>query len=172
MKILISLPLLFALVGCAGFDKSSCDNKKLHAKGLEQAKSGKTDAAFKDLALKCQEQGITMDTKEYQRGFKQGLKEFCTKKSAFKYGLDGQTNNGTCPNKNQFSKFYDKGFAIHKVKKDIEAKDLSIIELQKKMNLIKTTAVERKGFEKQIKTLKREKFELETKLNLISKKTL
>lgn len=170
MKILMSFLLIALLAGCASFDKTQCNNKKLHTKGLEQAKAGKTNKAFMSFAQKCQEQGITIQTDKYQQGFNQGLKEFCTKKSAFKYGLSGQTNNGICPNSDRFSKYYDKGFAIYKIKNDIENKDLMIIDIQKKINLIKTTATERKDFEKQIKNLKREKFELETKLNLISKK--
>ena len=85
------------------------DRKCLYEAGYKDAITGETDQYSRSICLKLSPK---FSQKQYAQGRRAGLKEFCTYKSGYQWGLSGSYYLNTCP-KNLESKFFQ-GYTVGK----------------------------------------------------------
>ena len=85
------------------------DKKCLYEAGHFHALDGKTSSAFS--SVKCLQLSKDQSQKEYMKGWKAGLKSFCTYQKGHEFGLKGKKYQNTCPQKRapSFLKGYRQG---------------------------------------------------------------
>ncbi len=85
------------------------DKKCLYEAGRFHSLEGKTLSAFS--SVKCLQLSKDQSQKEYNRGWRAGLKVFCTYQKGREFGFKGRKYQNTCPNKRSapFLKGYRQG---------------------------------------------------------------
>ena len=101
---LMTIVLTAPLVSCIITEKG-CKNYNAHEQGYTDGLQGVRSALFKKQQHKCTHKyQITLNQKEYDKGFQHGLKELCTYQGGYNFGLSGKIDRKVCP-KNQEPKF-------------------------------------------------------------------
>ncbi len=95
----------------AGYKKGAA--KCLYESGREAARAGWLSSFSESRCLKLKG---SLNEREYKKGYKAGLKEFCVYKSGYMFGLEGKKYQNICPKKteNAFFKGYTEGLQEYK----------------------------------------------------------
>ena len=84
--------------GCSTMDADECRAATWSGLGYADASKGKDVSMAGDRAQACSEHGYRMDMAAYQRGWNEGLKEFCTFPGGQAFGdRGGNYKPGYCP---------------------------------------------------------------------------
>ena len=121
--------------------KKDCEMGNWKNEGKLDAMDGWPLSHFVKQKKACQKHGIEIDQTQYESGYNEGIKLFCTFKSGYRYGRKGGNYQDTCP-ANLEPEFF-KGFVAGKKQRSVEDK------LEEQQNQIKEQ-------EDQIEKLRRE----------------
>lgn len=135
-----ALALVSALAGCAAMDADECRTANWSGLGYADASKGKDSSKASDRAEACSEHGYHMDMAAYQRGWNEGLKEFCTSVGGQRFGdRGGNYKPGYCAPGPESAflagylpayKNYQYRQRIDSLQRDINNKNNEIIRLQ------------------------------------------
>ena len=118
---LINVVLATSFVGCVSLTsffmtEKKCKEMNAHEYGRKTALQQICLNTFNTYKEKCAKKyQINLNQKEFDKGYKQGIKELCTEQGGYKFGRSGKTDRKLCPKKKQpsFLKGYKKGRAEH-----------------------------------------------------------
>lgn len=135
------VPALAALIslvltGCATMSADQCMVADWYRLGEQDAEAGRTTDYLADRASACREAGYTADTDAWYAGFEQGLEAFCTLDSGFRFGVEGNSYQGTCPAvlDGEFRDGYQMGYAIHQLDAQIEQAESELNRLARQID--------------------------------------
>ena len=102
-------------VGCATMSAEECMVADWHGIGMADARAGRAGNYLANRAGDCAEAGYPADSEAWYQGFADGLGWFCTLDNGFRYGLEGQRYQQSCPPDLEpgFLEGYELGLAVH-----------------------------------------------------------
>ena len=114
IKFCVLFIFFYSFVSCVTNQKIQrdyCEGLDTYKKGYLDASTGQFAKDFQDTVNACVKYEITLDQANYDKGYQEGIKIFCTKDKGYSLGASGQENLGICLNANsdQFSKGYEEG---------------------------------------------------------------
>jgi hypothetical protein len=120
-RLILALLLPLTAAGCATLDKSECREADWTIIGLEDGARGRPVSYIGLHREACAEHGVKPDLVLYQRGHREGLKQFCTADNGFRQGRAGRSYNNVCPAdlNGQFLAGYETGRQLHALSTDI-----------------------------------------------------
>ncbi len=134
MKSLLIAVGAAALSGCAGFSESDCKKTDWLVQGNEDALEGRISSeSLKEYRETCAAAGISPDAKQYNMGYQEGLKLFCTQDNGFEVGKDGYEYGGICPRtlEQEFVKGYTPGYELSKISADMKSQQETINSIKR-----------------------------------------
>lgn len=110
--LLILLPVVFA--GCAVISENECRSGLWYERGLQDGARGRGQPLVYQLAQKCQEYGVRVDTDAWLAGHEQGVEQYCTPENGFYQGRRGSNYEGVCagPTADLFMAEYQRGLSV------------------------------------------------------------
>lgn len=108
------------LSGCATLSKEECLVVDWREVGFSDASRGHTQARVAEHRSACAEAKVTVNLDQYNSGFAQGLKNYCTANTGFNLGAKGAGYPSQCI-ENTFPKVrfgYQEGQAVHSVQRE------------------------------------------------------
>ncbi|HEX4844370.1 MAG TPA: DUF2799 domain-containing protein [Limnobacter sp.] len=87
------------LSGCATMSKEECLVANWREVGFTDASQGYTQARIAEHRSACAEAKVTVNLEEYNKGFEQGLKNYCTASTGFDLGARGAAYPDQCAEK-------------------------------------------------------------------------
>ncbi len=118
------------LGGCATLNQSECLNANWQMIGLEDGSKGQALSYIGNHRKACAEFNISPDLEQYQRGYAQGLQQYCTYNHGFQRGVRGQSFNNVCPPEleGSFRSGHQHGREIYRLNVEIKQTNRSIKE--------------------------------------------
>ncbi len=110
MKVLL-LILLF-LGGCTTMKKGDCENRKWKVQGYKDAMKGFPSSHYQNQKKACMKFNIRVNKDRYMEGFNKGIRDFCTYKNGYEFGLKGKRYDDSCPK--QLEDDFFKGYVAGK----------------------------------------------------------
>ena len=96
-KRLIGLAVISVFIsGCATLNEAECISANWYDLGSENALSGKKSSFVAEHTSACKKYQITPDFDLYREGWQQGIKQFCSAQSGWRYGIAGNYYRNTC----------------------------------------------------------------------------
>ena len=136
------LAIFAALAGCSTMDADECRVANWGSLGHADSSKGREPEMASKRANACAEHGFRIDMQAYQRGWAEGLKEFCTATGGQRFGdRGGSYQPGYCPrgDESDFLAGYLPAYKSHQyrqridsLQRDINSKNDEIIRLQGK----------------------------------------
>ena len=116
--LLLLLPAL--LVGCAVISEDECRAGLWYERGQQDGARGRNQTLVYDIAEKCQEYGVRVDSEAWMRGHEEGVEQFCTPENGYRYGRWGRNYEGVCtgPTADLFLEYYKRGLADYRVEQE------------------------------------------------------
>ncbi len=113
--------LLLAVSGCASLSKQECQLGNWQAIGYADGVSGYHSSRIKAHQGACARVGVSPNYKLWEKGRKEGLKEYCTKSNAYRLGKQGTSINNVCPESiaYQLETINEKGMEQYNLRKRI-----------------------------------------------------
>jgi len=134
--------LCLTLFGCATMNAEDCVNADWRSLGMQDGARGNSLNRIESRAKVCQKHGLAIKRAEYQKGYKQGIAQFCTPANGYDYGTSKRQYAYVCPNNLEagFLKGYVKGlnWAIDEVDDDIRNAELDIRSAKLDLRVAKT----------------------------------
>ncbi len=96
-RLTLTLILTSALAACATMRPEECMVADWYLIGEMDAREGRTPAHLANRAKDCSEAGYPADEASWYAGWEEGLLHFCTRERGYRFGLDGQRYESTCP---------------------------------------------------------------------------
>jgi hypothetical protein len=98
-QLFISLSVLSFLVmnSCATMNKAQCVKANWKDLGVQEGSMGYANTRLSDHTKACAEYGIKPDEKAYDKGYKAGIRIYCSPQKAFEIGRTGGHSSVTCP---------------------------------------------------------------------------
>jgi hypothetical protein len=97
-KGIIAAGVILVMSGCSGMDQAECNAADWRTIGFEDGTAGRTQASIGEYRKACAEHGVTPDLAQYQQGYAEGVRNFCSESSGFNHGRRGGSYQGVCPN--------------------------------------------------------------------------
>ena len=98
-KFLLASFVLLSMGGCATMSKEECLVANWREVGFTDASQGYTQARVAEHRSACAEAKVTVNLEEYNKGFEQGLKNYCTANTGFDLGSKGAAYPDQCNEK-------------------------------------------------------------------------
>ncbi len=124
----ILLVALFFICACSTMNREECLTTNWHDRGIDDGALGHEN--FTKYQRACGQEGISIlsRTGEYQKGFREGLRNWCTFKNGFQEGLSGRNSTAHCEDINpSFARGFEEGFREYRFnerrKRDEEIRD-------------------------------------------------
>ncbi len=113
--LLILLPALLA--GCAVVSEEECQAGLWYERGVQDGARGRDQSLVYEIAQKCQEYGVRVDSEAWLRGHEEGVEQFCTPENGYYQGRRGNSYEGVCtgPTADLFMGQYQRGLADYQV---------------------------------------------------------
>lgn len=113
VQLLFCLILSGIIVGCASLEEqkriAECKARNSYNDGRSDAVNG-LKSRFHFYNNRCEQYGVSLNENLYIKGYKKGIKKFCTYESAYQFGLKAGKYKNTCTtNKENFLKGYNEG---------------------------------------------------------------
>ncbi len=111
------------LGGCATMSPEECMVADWYRIGEQDARAGRSNDFLAQRAGDCDEAGYPADVDAWRAGFEDGLLSFCTIDEGFRFGLEGQRYQNSCPTglERDFLEGYDLGHNIHQLSARVDA---------------------------------------------------
>ncbi len=114
---------LFCLMmaGCASLSKQECQLGNWQAIGYTDGVSGYYSSRIQEHQRACARVDVSPNYKLWEKGRKEGLKEYCTKANAYRLGKQGTTMNDVCPDNIalQLENINNKGKELYELRRQI-----------------------------------------------------
>ena len=147
MKLLTSCLIAvvsLVLVGCASLNKDECLTADWRLIGFDDGAKGEDVARIGAHRQACAKHNVVPDLNQYEAGYREGVRKFCTPQKGYSKGLDGWRYTGICPKDLEFRflEAYDDGYELFEIQKEIadieeEIKDIDEKLVQKKADQIR-----------------------------------
>ncbi|TVQ41140.1 MAG: DUF2799 domain-containing protein [Wenzhouxiangella sp.] len=114
-RLALAFSAIAGLSGCATMSAEECMVADWYGLGQADARAGLTTAHLANRASACADAGYPADSDAWHAGFAEGLYWFCTLDRGFRFGLDGQRYQQTCPGdiEADFLEGYQLGLSLH-----------------------------------------------------------
>ena len=114
IKLCLSLIVFYSFVSCVTNErvqKDHCEGLNTYKQGYSDALRGQSSDDFKEIINSCAKYEVKLSQDDYNKGYQEGIKNFCTKKRGYDWGASGKKSLGICAGANieQFSKGYEEG---------------------------------------------------------------
>ncbi len=125
--VLLLLFVVFLVGGCVSttrqMSESECRYASWYDLGLRDATLGQPWTLFNNYVSACSRYGVHPDRDAYMRGWKEGIKIYCTYEHGFEEGRLGKTYMYVCPPnlETNFMRGYQKGREIGRIERRIDA---------------------------------------------------
>ena len=99
MKTLITtliVSLTLFVTGCASLNKDECLTADWYLIGFDDGSNGQDVARIGQHRQACAKHGITPDIHQYEDGFENGVRKFCTPQKGYNKGKNGWKYQGIC----------------------------------------------------------------------------
>ena len=135
------------LGGCATMSESECLNADWRLIGFEDGLNGYSMSRIGDHRSACAEYSIVPSQALYQKGFDEGLRQFCNPTNAYDYGKSGRTYNHQCPADlhNEFLKYYNQGQEYYAIEKSIRDNGFRITDAKKKIEKLEKKILDKEA---------------------------
>jgi len=122
MKKIMIAAAAMVLSGCAAMNENECLTADWKTVGFENGTQGLHASNITRYRESCAKHGIAPNLPEYQAGYNQGLKSYCTKGNGFTLGKSGNHYRGVCPSglEDDFLHGYQVGRTIYTARKDYD----------------------------------------------------
>ncbi|MFD1218270.1 DUF2799 domain-containing protein [Microbulbifer celer] len=113
---LISIPAVLVFAnGCAVISEDECQAGLWYERGIEDGARGRSQATVYEIAQKCHEYGVRVDTSDWMRGHEEGVEQYCTPENGFIQGRNGRDYEGVCtgPTADLFMSHYQQGLVVY-----------------------------------------------------------
>lgn len=116
---IITLPTLMLFLGlsggCAVISEDECQAGLWFERGIEDGARGRSQATVYEIAQKCHEYNVRVDTEAWMRGHEEGVEQYCTPENGFVQGRNGRDYQGVCtgPTADLFMANYQQGLAVY-----------------------------------------------------------
>ena len=112
-RLYLCLLLSSGLFSCTSLEEQTriaeCKARNSHNDGYSDATNG-FKSRFQIYNKRCEPYGVSLNKNLYVKGYKKGIKAFCTHKGGYQLGLKAGKYKNTCPiNKEEFLKGYNEG---------------------------------------------------------------
>lgn len=167
-----ALLFLITLSSCATLNESECISADWEIIGLEDGSLGRATSYIGQHRQACASYNVTPNLQAYLRGHEKGTRNFCTTQNGFQQGLQGRTNNNTCPADlvRGFDQEYQRGLRIYtmgmevsRLEQEISIHEVRLAEIEtltraKEEELVsnRTSSNRRRNLLDEIKGLERE----------------
>jgi len=124
----LSLISLLGLSGCASMSADECITSDWNAIGFEDGSKGYTADQIGRRRQACAKHGVTPDFEAYQKGRKQGLRQYCKPGRGFSLGKSGARYNGVCPARLEadFINAYNQGHHLYSLRSRVNGASAQI----------------------------------------------
>jgi hypothetical protein len=123
---------LLLLNGCATLSQEACLEGDWFRIGYEDGFKGYQSSRIVDHVKACREYNIAPDKSDYQKGWDDGVTNYCTKENGYEIGEDVDTYRNVCPShlEKEFLQGYLLGLdaAETEINQDISKKNREIIK--------------------------------------------
>lgn len=96
-RIVSTAASLLLLSGCAGMNENECVMADWRTIGFEDGTAGRSQSRIGEYRQDCADHGVTPNLAQYQDGYAEGLRNYCTESNGFAQGRAGVTYRGICP---------------------------------------------------------------------------
>lgn len=123
------------LSGCATMSPEECMVADWYGLGMADARAGRSTAHLADRASACAEAGYPADSEAWHAGFDEGLYWFCTLDRGFRFGMEGQRYQQTCPGdiEPDFLEGYHLGQSLHQAQARVSRLQDNLDELSREL---------------------------------------
>ena len=103
--------LFAALSSCATMNEEQCKKANWLEIGRGDGSSGQPSSRIAEHSKACAKHGIKADAGEYDKGYQEGVRTYCTPENAMEIGRSGKMSFATCPKdlEADFNKSWRKG---------------------------------------------------------------
>jgi len=131
MRLSSLLLILFAglfLTACATMNKNECVSADWEMIGYEDGSNGASAGRLQKHREACAKHSVTPDFSQYQSGYDEGLKRFCTDRVGFTKGKSGYNYKGICPADLEagFLKGYSLGLEFYHLNQKVRSAENSV----------------------------------------------
>lgn len=146
-SLIASLAILIS--GCSTLSKSECLTADWRLIGFDDGAKGYEVSRIGAHRQACADHGVTPNLSEYEAGYSDGVRKFCTVQKGYNKGLSGWQYNGICPADLEFNflQAYDDGYELYEINKEIDDIEDEIKEIDDEIALLD---VEKKRLEAKI----------------------
>lgn len=151
------LPISLMLSGCASLSEGQCKAGGWHQIGESDGVAGHPASRLASHREACAEYGIRPKEADYRSGHAQGLKAYCTPKSAVREGSAGRSYQGVCPPSihGDFAELHGAAYAAYRARQATQSIDNEIEGLEREHQSSKTSAERRKQIRDELRRLER-----------------
>lgn len=105
---------IFTLIlgGCSSLSKDECMLANWHHIGLEDGREGRDNTYVSEHRSACNSHGVRVDYEAYQKGYRQGVEEFCRMTDHYELGRAGEPRATQC-NSNSALHAYEDGLHLY-----------------------------------------------------------
>ncbi len=114
---------------CSTLSKKECMSVDWFELGIKDANSGEKEPLTSEHEKSCSKHNLKIKVSQYLKGYKVGLKTYCTKETGRSRGESGDSKHIFCEELNpSFKTAYDKAFLEYSKEKAIEELKKTLIE--------------------------------------------
>jgi len=119
---------LLLLCGCSTLNRSECQNADWRMIGLEDGARGREITYIGKHRKACATYSISPDLGQYQTGYDQGIRQYCTYTKGFQVGENGSRYPGVCPAdlEENFHLGFQRGGEIYNLNREISRTEATI----------------------------------------------
>ncbi|MCC5863548.1 MAG: DUF2799 domain-containing protein [Wenzhouxiangella sp.] len=142
-----SLAVMFCaaagLSGCATMSAEECMVADWYDLGMADARAGRSASHLANRAGACAETGYPADSEAWRAGFTEGLYWFCTLDQGFRFGMEGQRYQQTCPGdiEPDFLEGYELGLSLHQAQARVSSLQSEFDQLSRDLRRLERAEV-------------------------------
>lgn len=116
--IIAAAALALTLTGCATMSASECATANWQDLGHKDGQHGYPLSHMDERRQDCAKNGVSLNSDQYQAGYKAGILEYCTPSNGQTVGLQGQVYLNSCPAnlEPEFLSHYEAGKRVYRAK--------------------------------------------------------
>lgn len=155
---LLPLALCAWLAACETMTEDQCRRADWTDRGRRDGAAGETESYIEAHRKACAKAGVTPDLARWRQGWFDGVRGYCTPRSAWSVGLRDGSYQGVCRpfgNEDEFLRWHQAGREVYKLRND---RDRNAREINRKEEALKkaTKEEDRKALRDDIRQLDRE----------------